>query len=556
MAQLVVLMAGLLLLAESQASDMADRSTLQAFLSKYVPSGSDASQNSMSDYDKFISPNFNNVKQGNGPDALSYHNTAAKNDAFTIVDAAKGDTSISTKEQSAQKLLANNSSTSIPLFAIGIGLLSLATMIGARLWRGLQPDTTLASSGGLGADMPMNRMWAPCDNNVMEMRAQDSRSPHKVVSGRVGWGKQSSQSAQPRTLCYAGEKEMAALAQAKSGSLGKAIGFRKLAGKLAAGRQPLPPPAEGPALFSWPYILGAAFVGYRTYKKVIKIKKKQKQLIEEFGGKLILGKKQRKAQFAATKKLYARKLMFLPRGKALFASGLKAITAKKVSLESFKAFRDLCDAFGVTNPDVVAAAVEAGISDTSSRGKALFYASRHRGGGETGIHGQGLASPKLEELAAEGLDGSMEFLKATQANYAEMAYVNSLGKTTPYTANAKAAAALGLDDAEVQRILDGLNAEPDPDDGKEEWQKELEARVVEESGALPDASEVDMTDKFAAPSGTRKENQEMLRCECQECAYSVTILADRAGKFFSDAYKCPECGAPKSKFNVEEAPSA
>merc|ERR1712224_988278 len=52
MAQLAVLLAGLLLIAESQASDVADRSTLQGFLSK-------------SDYDKFITPNLNRVKHGN-----------------------------------------------------------------------------------------------------------------------------------------------------------------------------------------------------------------------------------------------------------------------------------------------------------------------------------------------------------------------------------------------------------------------------------------------------------------------------------------------------------
>ena len=81
MAQLAVLMAGLLFLVESQASDVADRSTLQGFLSKYMPSGSDAPRSSVSDYDKLITPNLNPVKQGNG--------------AFT---AARGEPSISTKD--------------------------------------------------------------------------------------------------------------------------------------------------------------------------------------------------------------------------------------------------------------------------------------------------------------------------------------------------------------------------------------------------------------------------------------------------------------------------
>ena len=62
MAQLTLLMAGLLFLVESEASDVADRSIFQGFLSKYMPSGSDAPRSSMSDYDKFITPNFNRVK--------------------------------------------------------------------------------------------------------------------------------------------------------------------------------------------------------------------------------------------------------------------------------------------------------------------------------------------------------------------------------------------------------------------------------------------------------------------------------------------------------------
>lgn len=88
MAQLAVLMAGLLLIAESQASDMADRSTLQGFLIKYVPSGSAASQSSMRQDSK----------------------------------------------QDAQKLIANKSKSPISWAAIGIGLFSLGTILQIILW--------------------------------------------------------------------------------------------------------------------------------------------------------------------------------------------------------------------------------------------------------------------------------------------------------------------------------------------------------------------------------------------------------------------------------------
>merc|ERR1719405_348815 len=101
---------------------------------------------------------------------------------------ARGETSIS------------NINYPISLSAIGIGLLSLVTMLVVRLRRGLQPATILASSGGLGLDVPMNTKSALGDN-VMEMKSQDLNV--KVNSDRIGWGQQSSQSAQPLTFCYA-----------------------------------------------------------------------------------------------------------------------------------------------------------------------------------------------------------------------------------------------------------------------------------------------------------------------------------------------------------------
>ena len=61
-----MLMATLWLIAESQASDMADRSALKGFLSKYLPPRSDAPKSSMGNYDKLIIPNF---KHGRGSGA-------------------------------------------------------------------------------------------------------------------------------------------------------------------------------------------------------------------------------------------------------------------------------------------------------------------------------------------------------------------------------------------------------------------------------------------------------------------------------------------------------
>jgi hypothetical protein len=154
MAQLVVLVAGLLLIAESQASDVADRSTAQGFLSK----------SSMSDYDKFITPNLNRVK------------TATQAQEFDLLKTVDRE-----EKQAVQKLLAQDSNNPISLYAIGVGLLSLVTMLGFRLRRG-------NTASALG-------------ENLMEMKSQDSN----VNSSRVGWGQLSSQNTQPLTLCYAAE---------------------------------------------------------------------------------------------------------------------------------------------------------------------------------------------------------------------------------------------------------------------------------------------------------------------------------------------------------------
>jgi hypothetical protein len=194
MVQLTVLMARLLLVAQSQASDMADRHALQEFLSKFMPSGSDTSESSMSDYDKLIFPNFKRMRHGSRPDALSHQNDigAAQDDiqhlnlhrdhgeiaGSTIVDD-KPITHLTARvqeskedQQAEQKLLTHGSNNQISLSAIGIGLVSLATLLGVRLRSRLQPAAVLASSGGLGSGMPMN-MASRVGDNFMEMKSQD-----------------------------------------------------------------------------------------------------------------------------------------------------------------------------------------------------------------------------------------------------------------------------------------------------------------------------------------------------------------------------------------------
>jgi len=128
MAQFAVLVAGLLLVAESQAGDV-------GFLSK----------SSLNDYDKFITP------------------TASQ---FTIADD-KPVLHPTTQGQDFDlpKTAANGNNTPITLSAIGVGLLALATMLGVRIVRGTRPTTILASGAA---------------DNIMEMKSDP-------VSGRFEW---------------------------------------------------------------------------------------------------------------------------------------------------------------------------------------------------------------------------------------------------------------------------------------------------------------------------------------------------------------------------------
>jgi hypothetical protein len=148
MTQLVVFIAGLLVVAESQASDVADSSRFQGFLS----------------HGKFITPSVNSAKHGNRVDALS----SQVQDLPKVADREESNNPISSS-------------------VIGMGLLSLVTMLGLHLRRRVQPAMSTASALG---------------DNLMEMKSQDS---HKMSSSKVGWGQLSSQNTRPSTLCYATE---------------------------------------------------------------------------------------------------------------------------------------------------------------------------------------------------------------------------------------------------------------------------------------------------------------------------------------------------------------
>jgi len=185
MARLVVItvVTGLLAGAESQVSDMVDRSEQQGFLSKYMPSRSDASKASLGDYDKFVVPNFNHMKQGVKPLA-----NTKDFEPSTIIDKEE--------QRAAEKMLAHDSSRSISISAIGVMVLTLVTLFGIRVRRELDKVVIFTPAP---ASAPAS------DSNSLEMKAsQPSFSVEKL-----GWDQQAAKKLQaaknagPLTLAYA-----------------------------------------------------------------------------------------------------------------------------------------------------------------------------------------------------------------------------------------------------------------------------------------------------------------------------------------------------------------
>merc|ERR1719201_523562 len=138
----------------------------------------------MSDYDKFITPQFNSVKNRNGPDALfNYKNPAAGAEPsigtkdFDLPKIADRE-----ENQAVQKLAATESNGHLGLHAMFASLLWLGVMLGVR---------TQGRSAGMNTASALG-------DNVLEMRSSQHGD-----SSSVGWGQRSSQHSEPLTLCYA-----------------------------------------------------------------------------------------------------------------------------------------------------------------------------------------------------------------------------------------------------------------------------------------------------------------------------------------------------------------
>jgi len=214
-------MAGLLMFAGAHASNMADRSVLQGFLSKYM--GSDASKTSLGVHNKFMTHRFSNVKQEGAPNTLSHHNGP------TEYGLAKDD-SQQVDLNGQYGVMSGSTVFNKPLgmSAIGVSLFALAAILGVRIRRGLQQASTFASGGGHESDMAIVLAQAVVDN-TLELKVQEStdRGQEEILqsSGRPlrrdsfrsrGWLQYSFKDSHSLTLSYATQSGFATQPQKKS----------------------------------------------------------------------------------------------------------------------------------------------------------------------------------------------------------------------------------------------------------------------------------------------------------------------------------------------------
>jgi geranylgeranyl pyrophosphate synthase len=190
MAQLSVLVAGMLMLATARPNDTADYSKHQGFLSKYMSFGSAPSKSSFEDYSMFMSHRLNFLRDSGGSDPRSYEDGLAEHgpakydlnangkyggvkippradaqDSFAFTSAGAmplvntrdfEPPKIADKEEekalqeALQKLLDHRSkkwreeAIQILLWSsVGVGLLILGAFQGFRMWRGVQPATAI-----------------------------------------------------------------------------------------------------------------------------------------------------------------------------------------------------------------------------------------------------------------------------------------------------------------------------------------------------------------------------------------------------------------------------
>lgn len=104
---------------------------------------------------------------------------------------------------------------------------------------------------------------------------------------------------------------------------------------------------------------------------------------------------------------------------------------------------------------------------------------------------------------------------------------------------------LGLDRATAERIWneeakEGFVTDRETMYGGQTTKYDKKGRRLDKDGKLENPEEADDDDEV--------EESASNVYECGECGYTLFVAQGREGKFFGNDFKCPECGAAKSKF--------
>lgn len=111
---------------------------------------------------------------------------------------------------------------------------------------------------------------------------------------------------------------------------------------------------------------------------------------------------------------------------------------------------------------------------------------------------------------------------------------------------------LGLDKQTATRIFeeeaeDGFVDPIDKMYGKQNQKYDKKGRPVDDDGKL-----IRVEGQAAAAEEGDDEEPVSGVFECSECGYTLFVAKGRESKFFGEGFKCPECGAPKDKFESKD----
>lgn len=86
--------------------------------------------------------------------------------------------------------------------------------------------------------------------------------------------------------------------------------------------------------------------------------------------------------------------------------------------------------------------------------------------------------------------------------------------------------------------------------GGQSTRYDKKGRAIDKEGNLmnPDEAEDDDDEEDDGPEAGSVSNA----FECSQCGYTLFVAKGRESKFFGEGFKCPECGAPKDKFEARD----